>query len=606
MSEAKKSKFYYEGQDIKFSEHKSSSYKLIGHPSDNSWARYATARANLRAVGFEDADMGKPFITVAAPFSNAMPCNHHFYDLARVVQEEIEKLGGKAFLTFPPVISDGLTNGNEGMRYSLISREYIADSIEIMHKGYLADAIITLGGCDKSVPGSLMPLARINDIGLTLYGGAAHPGKLPDSCVKDKDPTGKPPRGLDPGSVMEGTGAVGAGIMDIEDLYNLECHAIPGTGSCSAMFTSCTMASVVEALGMSLPNSASTPAVDGPGIKSGVGIHKAEEARETVRALFKLLKLKIRPRDIITRKSIENAIVVMYALGGSTNGILHLLAIAAEADIDLDIQDFNTISAKVPLLSNMSPHGRYHMADLNRIGGLPVVMKELLNAGLLHGDCLTVTGETVATNLMEVPCLQDLPAQEVIFPVSKPFSAPGNHIMVLKGNLAPDSAVLKLSGKDIPSFTGPAQVFDTEKNAFDAIMNGNINKGSVLVIRYEGPKGSPGMPEQLSPGAALVGANLGKYVALVTDGRFSGASHGIMIGHVTPEAADGGPIALIEDGDVITIDGKNNLLNVALSDEEMTRRAGIWAKREKKIFPRGVLAKYSKTVKSAHYGATTS
>jgi len=504
----------------------------------------------------------------------------------------VEKHGGKGFLTFPPVISDGETNGTYGMKYSLVSRDYIADTIEIMHEGYMADAIITLGGCDKSVPGVLMPLARLNLIGLTLYGGAAHPGHI----------EGK--RGLDGGSVMEGIGAYGAGLIEIEDLYNLECLALPGTGSCSAMFTACTMASIIEALGMSLPQTSSRTAADGRGLFVA-GKDKKEDCVKSVAALFNLLKLKIRTRDIITLKSLENAITIMYALGGSTNGVLHLLAIAKEAGVDLKIQDFNRVGKKVPLLGNLSPHGKFHMADLDKLGGVPLVLKELLRKGFLHGDCLTVTGKTLAENLKDVPNLEDLKEpQEVVFPVSKPFSSAGNHITVLQGSLATESAVVKLSGKQLESFTGPAQVYDSEIESYNAIQAGEVKKGSVLVIRYEGPKGSPGMPEMLSPGAALIGANLGKYVALVTDGRFSGASHGIMIGHVTPEAYDGGVLALVKNGDKITIDPRNARLDVDLTEEEIAKRRLAWVRPEKPV-TLGVLSKYRKMVSSAHYGAST-
>lgn len=581
----------FPGKDIVFSPLKQDSYIIHGNVDKSTWLQMTCSRANFRAAGFKDEDFGKPFITIAAPYSNALPCNMHFYELAMNIKEEVEKRGGKAFVSFPPVISDGETNGSQAMKYSLVSRDYIADVIELMHQGYAADAIITLGGCDKSVPGALMPIGRLNAIGITLYGGAAWPGHLP----------GK--RGLDGGSVMEAIGAYGAGLIDIEELYKIECVALPGAGSCSAMFTACTMAAIIEALGMSPPGTSSTPASDEPQDRNA-GKEKMGDCSKAVDLLFLMMKHKIHAREIMTRKAFENSIMIMYALGGSTNGVLHLLALAAECGVQLNIEDFNTIGGRVPLLANMSPHGKWHMADLHKIGGLPIVMKELLEEGLLHGDCLTVTGKTVKENLANVPRLSELPAQDVILSVQKPVSQSGRHIIVLKGNVSSESALLKLSGKDVPSFTGPAQCYDSEKEAYDAIQRHEVKKGSVLVIRYEGPKGSPGMPEMLSPGAALVGANLGQYVALVTDGRFSGASRGIMVGHVTPEAATGGPIALIEDGDMVTVDAANKQLNVDVSDEELSERRKKWVNKMKPV-PRGILTKYRQTVQSAHYGAST-
>eukprot|EP01098_Paradermamoeba_levis_P004660 TRINITY_DN1985_c0_g1_i1.p1 TRINITY_DN1985_c0_g1~~TRINITY_DN1985_c0_g1_i1.p1 ORF type:complete len:585 (+),score=189.63 TRINITY_DN1985_c0_g1_i1:58-1812(+) len=564
---------------------------LMGNPKDEThWVKMTCSRSNMRAVGWKDEDFHKPLITIVAPFTNIMPCNNRLQELAEEIARVVESLGAKPLLCYTPVISDGETQGTEGMRYSLISRDYIADCIEIMHEGYAADGIITLSGCDKTVPGTLMPLPRLNLIGVTLYGGAALPGKHP---IKE--------RGLDPGTVMEAIGAYGAKVIDIEELNKIECLSLPGSGTCSAMFTANTMASVVEALGMSLPGSASHPAVNS---NNQINNQKISDCEMAVRSLLELMQKKIRARDIITHKALENAVTVVYALGGSTNAVLHLLAIAKEAGLDqFSIFDFNRIGSKVPLLANVSPHGYFHMSDLDKIGGVPVVMKELLENGLLHGDCLTVTGKTVRENLEKTPRLSELGEQKVVFPISSPLSPAGNHISIMTGNLAPCSAVMKLSGKQLLLFSGPAIVYDGEQDAFNAIMKGEVKKGSVLVIRYEGPRGSPGMPEMLSPGAALVGAGLGKDVALVTDGRFSGASHGIMIGHVTPEAQDGGPIALVANGDVITIDVANRLLSIQLSDEELAERKKNWAPPQKN-FPRtGVLAKYRKLVTSAHYGA---
>lgn len=568
---------------------------LVGHPERDTWAQMACARANLRACGdWSDDDWGKPHITIAAPYSNALPCNHQFNILADILKEEVEAAGGKAFVHYPIVISDGETNGTPGMKYSLVSREVIADSIEVMHEGYLADAIITLGGCDKSVPGALMPLARRNLIGITLFGGAAHPGHIDGQ------------RGLDGGSVMEGIGALGAGVIDIEDMYKLECVALPGTGCCSAMFTACTMASVVEALGMAPSGSSSVPAVDARG-DHGVGLKKREDCKKAVALVFRMMQRGARARDIMTREAFENATTIMYAMGGSTNGFLHILALAHEADVAFTIDDMQRVGERVPIIANMSPHGKYHMCDVDAIGGVPVVLKELLSAGFLHGNVMTVEGQTLADLLAGVPTLDQLPQQDVIYPCSRPFAAPNNHISVLHGNIAQDSALLKLSGKVIPVFRGPARVFDREKDAFDAVMGGRIKKGDVLVIRYEGPKGSPGMPEMLSPGAALVGAQLGPYVPLVTDGRFSGASRGIMIGHVTPEAYDGGALALLQDGDVIVIDSASRTLNAEVTEDEFARRRAVWClPGHVTDLPKGVLRKFRAGVRSAHLGATTS
>eukprot|EP01012_Entosiphon_sulcatum_P037729 TRINITY_DN4857_c0_g1_i1.p1 TRINITY_DN4857_c0_g1~~TRINITY_DN4857_c0_g1_i1.p1 ORF type:complete len:600 (-),score=89.25 TRINITY_DN4857_c0_g1_i1:15-1718(-) len=555
------------------------------------------SRANMRATGeWSDADFEKPIITIAAPYTNANPCNFHLKELAEMLKEEVELAGAKAFLCFTPVISDGMTNGTEMMKYSLPSRDLIADSIELMHEGYSADALITLAGCDKSVPASVMPLARTNAPGLSLYGGPNQPGEF---CEKFG-------RRGDAGLLMEGIGAVGRGLMDLEELHKLECHALPGIGTCSAMFTANTMAAITEALGIALPGTTSLTAASDEDPRK-LHPEKRAQCRLVAQTVLRLLKEDgPKPRDILTKEAFENAITVMYALGGSTNAVLHLLAIAQEAGADLSVEDFNRIGARVPLLANLSPHGPYHYQTLHQRGGAPLVLRTLLDAGLLHGNCKTVSGKTMAENLKDVLTLDHLPAeaQEVLRPVTRPLAPPGNHILVLRGNLAKDSAVLKLSGKQIPSFVGPAIVFDGEFAAFEAIMAGNVAKGSVLVIRYEGPKGSPGMPEMLSPGGALIGAGLGKDVALVTDGRFSGASHGIMIGHVSPEAWDGGVIALVRDGDVVTIDAQNHKLEVNLSEDELQARRASWV-RPKRPAPRGFLAKYRATVSSAHLGAVT-
>lgn len=585
---------------------KKESYKITGDPTkapsaSNSFVKMTCSRSNFRAAGWKDDDFKKPMITIAAPYSNSMPCNNQFRDIADILAEEVERLGGKAHLCITPVISDGQSQGCKAMRYSLVSRDLITDCIEMMHEGYHADAIITLGGCDKSVPAAIMPLARKDLIGLSLFGGPALPGQAHGAC-------GEGARGLDPGSVMEAIGAYGKGLIDMEELHRVECAALPGSGTCSAMFTACTMSAVVEALGMALPATGSVPAATREDPRT-VTDRKRQDCAKVAAALFSLMEKGISARQIITKESLANATAVVYALGGSTNAVLHLLAIAHEAGIpesDFSIEDFHRIGQRVPLIGNLSPHGRYHMSDLDRIGGVPVVLRELLDAGLLHGQCMTVTGRTVAENLAGVPAVAALGQQDVLYPVSSPLSPGGNHILVLKGNLAPESAVCKLSGKLNVEFIGPARCFDDEDEAFEAIMAGRIQKGDVLVVRYEGPKGAPGMPEMLSPGAALVGAGLGKDVALVTDGRFSGASHGIMVGHVTPEAAAGGPIALLRDGDIVVVRPGARELSVQISDAELAERRAAWTPPAPRPGTFGVLEKYARQVRSAHVGATTS
>lgn len=597
---------------------KGESFKITGDPSKSdgapgSMVKMTCSRSNFRAAGWKEQDFTKPIITIAAPFSNSMPCNNQFKDLAEIIAEEVEKRGGKAHLAITPVISDGQTQGCKAMRYSLISRDLICDCIELMHEGYHADAIITLGGCDKSVPAAVMPLARKDLVGVSLFGGPALPG-IPHSCTGDsgakraKTDAGAP-RGLDPGSVMEGIGAYGRSLIDVEELHRLECASLPGSGTCSAMFTACTMASVVEALGMAPPGTATHPAMTRDDPRS-VPEQKRKDCEDVVDTIFSLLEKKLSARQIINRKSIENAVTVVYAVGGSTNAVLHILAIAHEAGLSpeqFSINDFHSIGQRVPLLANVSPHGRYHMSDIDDVGGLPVIMKELLENGFLHGDCMTVTGKTVAENLASTPSIAELGGgQQVLFPVSSPLSPAGNHILVLSGNLAPESAVCKLSGKQNVELVGPARCYDDEDAAFEAIMAGEIVKGDVLVIRYEGPRGAPGMPEMLSPGAALVGAGLGKDVALVTDGRFSGASHGIMVGHVTPEAAMGGPIALVQDGDIIAVRPGKRELSLQVSDEELAARRAAWESPAQRPGTTGLLAKYAAQVQSAHRGAITS
>ncbi len=560
---------------------------LTGTPGRADWARRAAARAMLRAVDFAEEDFSKPIVTLACPFTNATPCNDHIRKLGDILFREIVAAGGKPFLFGTPVISDGETMGMEGMKYSLMSRDLIADCIETMHEGYAADGIVTLSGCDKSIPGALMPILRNNGIGLTLYGGTILPGRY-----KGED--------LTIVSAFEAVGAHAAGRMTDEDLRQVECHSCPGAGSCGGMYTANTMASVIEAMGLSVPGSASHAAVDR---RNRISEEKRKDCIDTVASLILLLRRGIRVREIATREAFENGIAVMMALGGSTNGVLHLLALAREARVPLELDDFQRIGQSVPLLGNFKPFGNYVMADLDRIGGVPMAMKTLLDAGLLRGNCLTVTGKTVAENLAGAP---SRPAgQNVFASPALPYAPPGRHISVLRGNLAPEGAVLKLSGKDLVHHTGPARVFDREEDALDAILSGAIRKGDVIVIRFEGPKGGPGMREMLSPSAALMGAGLGKDVALVTDGRFSGGTHGIMVGHVAPEAQAGGPIAIVREGDRIVINPRERSITLDADEAEITERLSRWKAPEPK-YPRGVLGKYARLVGSASKGAVTS
>lgn len=559
---------------------------LTGTPGEAGWARRAAARAMLRGVGFRDEDFAKPIVTVACPYTNATPCNDHLRKLGDILAREVEAAGGRAFVFGTPVISDGETMGMEGMKYSLMSRDLIADCIETMHEGYAADGILTLSGCDKSIPGALMPILRNDGIGLTLYGGTILPGRY-----QGKD--------LTIVSAFEAIGAHGAGRIDDEELHQVECRSCPGSGSCGGMYTANTMASVIEAMGMSVPGSASHPAVDR---RNRISARKRRDCADSARALAGLLERGIRAREIATREAFENGIAVMMALGGSTNGVLHILALAHEAGVELALEDFQRVSEKVPLLGNFKPFGACVMSDLDRIGGIPMAMKTLLRAGLLHGGCLTVTGRTVAENLADAPDRPD--RQEIFFSPERPYAPPGRHITVVRGNLAPEGAVLKLSGRELSRHSGPARVFDREEDALEAILSGAIRKGDALVIRYEGPRGGPGMREMLSPSAALMGAGLGADVALVTDGRFSGGTHGIMVGHVAPEAQVGGPIAVVREGDRISITPGDRSITLEVGEAEIADRLSRWTAPEPK-YPRGVLGKYARQVGTASKGAVT-
>ncbi|MGM9931115.1 dihydroxy-acid dehydratase [Pradoshia sp.] len=535
-------------------------------------------RAMLRAVGFKDEDFKKPMIGVASTWSEVTPCNIHIDELARLAKQGAAEAGGAPLIFNTITVSDGISMGTEGMRYSLPSRDLIADSIETVVEGESLDGFVAIGGCDKNIPGCLIAQARINLPSVFVYGGTIAPGKLNGGDI-------------DVVSAFEGVGQHNAGNLDDESLYKIECHACPGAGSCGGMYTANTMASAAEALGMSLPYTSSNPAVSSA---------KKEDCLKAGQAVYRLLELGITPKDILTKKAFENAITVVMALGGSTNATLHLMAIATTAGVDLTLDDFNRIQKKVPHIADMRPSGRYVMQDLYEAGGVPAVMKRLLEAGLLHGDCLTVTGKTIAENLAEVEDLKE--GQKVIYPIDQPLRKDGP-LVVLKGNLAPSGAVAKVNGLKVTKMTGPAKVFDDEPSATEAILKGEIKPGDVLVIRFEGPKGGPGMPEMLSISAILVGKGLGESVALLTDGRFSGGSHGLVIGHIAPEAQAGGPIAFLQTGDIVSIDAEEQIINMHVSDEEIARRRENWIAPP--LHPNGTLGKYARLVSCSSKGAVT-
>jgi dihydroxy-acid dehydratase len=539
----------------------------------------AASRAMLHAVGFSNDDFNKSQIGIASTWSMVTPCNMHIDKLAVEASVGVNEAGGKAVIFGTITISDGISMGTEGMKYSLVSREVIADSIETVAGCEGFDGVIAIGGCDKNMPGCIMALARLNRPGIFVYGGTILPG-----CFQNKN--------VDIVSVFEAVGKHAKGDMSDADLQNLESCAIPGPGSCGGMYTANTMASAIEALGMSLPNSSA---------QAAISKEKVLDCQRAGAAVINLLEKGIRPRDIMTRKAFENAITVVIALGGSTNAVLHLLAMANAAGVKLTIDDFTKIGKRVPVLADLKPSGRFVMAELVKIGGTVPLMKMLLDQGLLHGDCMTVTGKTMAENLANAPKYPE--GQEVIRPFSNPIKK-DSHLVVLYGNLAPNGAVAKISGKEGLAFTGRARVFNSEELAMEAILAGSIKKGDVVVIRYEGPKGGPGMREMLGPTGAIMGRGLGKDVALITDGRFSGGSHGFVVGHITPEAYVGGPIALLKNGDTITIDAENRTIDVGITANEMRARAKAW-KQPKPHYTRGVLAKYAKLVNSAHLGAVT-
>ena len=556
-----------------------SDMKPRSHEVTDGYER-APARAMLRAIGMTDADWDKPQVAVASSWNEVTPCNLPLDRLAKRAKDGVREAGGFPIEFVTIAVSDGISMGHEGMRASLVSREVIADSIETMMHAERFDALVTFAGCDKSLPGMLMAAARVNLPSVFLYGGSILPGR------------GAHGEALDIVSVFEAVGARSAGALTDEELSLIERNACPTAGSCAGMFTANTMASVSEAIGMALPGSSSAPAVDR---------RREDYAFETGKAVIQLLELGIRPRQIMTRPAFENAIAVVMALGGSTNAVLHLLAIANEARVELSLDDFDRIGRRVPHIADTKPHGRYHMVDIDRIGGVPVVMQELLEAGLLDGDCLTVTGATVAENLGRLS--PPAPDGDVIRPLAQPIHADGG-IAILRGSLSPEGSVVKVAGLDVERFEGTARVFDGEDGAMDAILAGSIQPGCVLVIRYEGPKGGPGMREMLAVTGAMKGAGRGADCALLTDGRFSGGTHGFCIGHIAPEAVDGGPIALVADGDSIVIDVSARTIDLVVGDAELARRRADWKLPEPR-YTSGVLAKYAKLVAGAERGAIT-
>jgi dihydroxy-acid dehydratase len=539
----------------------------------------APTRAMLHAVGFQPDDFRKPQIGIASTWSQVTPCNIHIDELAREAAEGANEAGGKALIFNTITISDGISMGSEGMKYSLVSREVIADSIETVAGCEGFDALVTLGGCDKNMPGCVIAMLRLNRPSIFVYGGTILPG-----CLYNKN--------LDIVSVFEAVGQRAKGKINDEQLGQIERCAIPGPGSCGGMYTANTMASAIEAMGLSLPNSSAMAAVSP---------EKRADSRAAGRAAYGVLEKGIRPLDIVTRKSLENAITVITALGGSTNAVLHFLAIAHTAGIKLEIEDFNKIGKRVPVLADLKPSGRFVMSELVKIGGLVPLMKRLLEKGLLHGDCMTVTGKTLEENLRN--CGDYPSGQEIIRPFSDPIKKTG-HLVILRGNLAPGGAVAKISGKEGERFEGKAKVYGGEEEAMKAILAGKVVKGDVVVIRYEGPRGGPGMREMLAPTSAIMGEGLGKDVALITDGRFSGGTHGFVVGHITPEAYDGGPLALVKNGDRIVIDAKAKQMSLLVPAAELKRRAKSW-KRPKPKYTRGVLAKFAFLAQDASHGAVT-
>ncbi len=536
----------------------------------------APARSMLRAVGFTDEDFKKPQVGIASTWSNLTPCNMHIDKLAVEAGVGADAAGGKSIIFNTITISDGIANGTIGMKYSLVSREVIADSIETVAGCEGFDGLVAIGGCDKNMPGCIIGMARLDRPSVFVYGGTIAPGANHTDII----------------SVFEAVGSYAKGDMSLIDVKQIEDTAIPGPGACGGMYTANTMASAIEAMGMSLPNSSAQNAVSN---------NKMQDCRDAGAAVMHLLEHDIKPSDIMTKDAFENAITVVIALGGSTNAVLHLLAMAHAINVELSLEDFVRIGERVPVLADLRPSGHYMMSELVAIGGIQPLMKILLDAGLLHGDCLTVTGKTMAENLKDVTPYPT--GQTIIRPLDNPIKK-DSHLRVLFGNLAPEGSVAKITGKEGLAFTGPARVFGSEEETLERILDGTVKAGDVLVIRYEGPKGGPGMREMLSPTSAIMGKGLGQDVALITDGRFSGGSHGFVVGHISPEAQQGGPLAIVEDGDIITIDAETNKLEVQLTDAEIAARLAKW-QAPAPNYRRGVLAKYAHTVSSASTGAVT-
>jgi len=536
----------------------------------------APSRSMLRAVGFEDSDFKKPQIGIASTWSMVTPCNMHINKLAEDVNKGADEAGGKGIIYNVLTISDGISMGTEGMKYSLVSREVIADSVETVSGCMGHDGIITIGGCDKNMPGLLMGIARLNRPSIFIYGGTIQPGPNHTNII----------------SVFEAVGGHAAGTVSDLELKNIEETAIPGPGSCGGMYTANTMASAIEAMGMSLPNSSAQDAISQ---------EKVEDCLNAGEAIMYLLEHDIKPSDIMTRAAFENAIKVTIALGGSTNAVLHLLAMAHTIGVNLELDDFTRLGKNVPMLADLKPSGRYLMSELIKIGGIQPLMKTMLDAGMLNGSCMTVTGKTLSANLENVAPYPE--GQDIIRPLNNPIKK-DSHLRVLRGNLAPEGSVAKITGKEGLAFSGNARVFESEEDCLKGILNGTVVKGDVLVIRYEGPRGAPGMREMLSPTSAIMGKGLGEDIALITDGRFSGGSHGFVVGHVTPEAVEGGPIAIVKTGDRISIDAEANVITLEISDKEISSRLAKWKKPAPR-YTRGVLAKFAASAASASEGAVT-
>jgi dihydroxy-acid dehydratase len=558
------------------------------------------SRVELRAAGFDPdrAANTSAVVTIASAWTNAHRCNNRVRGISDLLIEILGERGGQGLVVGAPAVSDALTQGTPTAGYSLVSRDVVADCIEIGHYAHHGDAMIVISGCDKTGAAALMPLARTNAFGLVLYPGTATPGRVSFGAWAAKGDN------LTVMDYAEARAANEAGRISDKELLEVERNVMPGSGTCGAMFTANTMSTIAESIGMMLPRGASHPA--DTGAASGIHADVRAQARASVEALYRLMEAGIRPRDIMTERAFENAIATVYAMGGSTNMYLHLLAIAREAQVPITIERIQAIGERVPLLANLQPHGPFAMGSLHAIGGVPVVMKELLRAGLLHGDVMTVSGKTLAENLAAVPTLEDIGKQEIVFPVASPIAPPNNHISVLKGNLAPESCLLKLSGKTLEKgeFRGTARVFESEADTMAAIRADRIKPGDVIVVRNVGPVGGPGMPEMVMLTIQLQGRGLGEDVALITDGRFSGVSHGILIGHISPEAARGGPIAAVQEGDTIVIDPKKRTLTLEVGDAEIARRMSGWRapERAEKARPGSVHDKYIRLVSSAHYG----